>query len=102
MTFCSQSPNQHSTSNSSSKYTGVNLDNTCDRAAPNLCLSKAEKSLYHSEEKWQENTAVSVGRNCFSYERTIVLPYQKLCLQDFSGQMNIKNILKLNKTNKQE
>lgn len=54
---------------------------------------------------WREMTGKYCcisGEELFSYERTIVLPYQKLCLQDFSGQMNIKNILKLNKTNKQE
>lgn len=40
------------------------------------------------------------GEKLFLYERRIVLPYQKFCLQDLPDKMNIKSFLNQNKTNR--
>lgn len=65
MSLSSPLPNQDSTSNSTPKYTGVNLDSRHRGYAPDLCLWKAENSLQFSEEELQEGTAAPVRKNCF-------------------------------------
>lgn len=101
MTLCSQSPNQHSTSNPSPKCTGVNLGTTRDRAAPDLCLWKAKKSLYCFEEERQENAAASTGKNCFPIKEWYFYPIKSFVCRTYQIKWTLKPIWKLNKTNKQ-
>lgn len=96
MSLSNPLPNQDSTSNSSPKYTDVNLGTRHKRYAPDLCLWKAEKSVI----LWggiTEKYCCIGGKKLVSYERTIVLTYQKFCLQDLPDKINIKSLLNLNK-----
>lgn len=98
MTLCSQSPNQHSTSNSSPKCTGVNLGTTRGRAAPDLCLWKAKKCLYCFEEERQENAAASTGKNCFPIKERYFYPIKSFVCRTYQIKWMLnpfENLIKL-------